>query len=314
MLKNADGSLSELHTKKKSSGVNVGDPCLREAWEAVRDDRSSTDWLWLSYEDGSKDRIAVHASGDGGLGAMVESMSEENVLFGGLRLDGGRFVTLTRIGENVGGMARGRAGMHRPGVLGTFEGAHAHVDLQDCEASAAAIAARIGGDVAIDGTAGCGQARARAPMPPATAQDPAGASTTTTTTAAAAAGAGVVAGERMPEPEPEAEAEAEVEIESGPGPGPEPEREPEPEPKPEPKLEPMPEPQPGAEAGNATVCAVHAYDALKQPPFPEGVDVARREQHLSDPEFNRLFGMDKAAFAAQPTWKQVSKKKALGLF
>lgn len=57
------------------------------------------------------------------------------------------------------------------------------------------------------------------------------------------------------------------------------------------------------------------YDQLKAPgPYPSGIDVLRRETYLSNEEFQQLFGMDQAAFAAMPKWKQVNKKKELGLF
>lgn len=57
------------------------------------------------------------------------------------------------------------------------------------------------------------------------------------------------------------------------------------------------------------------YEQLKAPgPYPNGIDVLRRETYLSDEAFQELMGMDKAAFAAMPKWKQVNKKKELGLF
>ena len=62
------------------------------------------------------------------------------------------------------------------------------------------------------------------------------------------------------------------------------------------------------------VQGVYAYAALQKPPFPDEVDVARREQYLDDSEFERLFQATKDEFSRQPKWKQVAKKKALCLF
>ncbi|CAM9268509.1 unnamed protein product [Phaeothamnion confervicola] len=45
-----------------------------------------------------------------------------------------------------------------------------------------------------------------------------------------------------------------------------------------------------------------------------GVDSARRELYLSDPEFKEVFGMSKADFEALPKWKQQAAKKVKDLF
>ncbi|CAJ1417046.1 unnamed protein product [Effrenium voratum] len=47
---------------------------------------------------------------------------------------------------------------------------------------------------------------------------------------------------------------------------------------------------------------------------PEDVDPARREQYLSDSDFQALFGMSIAAFLKQPKWKQQNAKKDKDLF
>jgi hypothetical protein len=56
-----------------------------------------------------------------------------------------------------------------------------------------------------------------------------------------------------------------------------------------------------------------SYETLKGV-FPPSVDPANKEEYLSDAEFSKLFGVDKAAFKAQPKWKRDAKKKELGLF
>merc|ERR1719313_1866621 len=47
---------------------------------------------------------------------------------------------------------------------------------------------------------------------------------------------------------------------------------------------------------------------------PKDVDPAKREQYLSDDDFQTIFGMDRAAFGALPKWKQNNAKKAKDLF
>ncbi len=53
---------------------------------------------------------------------------------------------------------------------------------------------------------------------------------------------------------------------------------------------------------------------LQSPPFPAGVEKTKRETYLADEEFEQLFGMDKAAFAALPGWKRNAAKKKHKLF
>jgi hypothetical protein len=47
---------------------------------------------------------------------------------------------------------------------------------------------------------------------------------------------------------------------------------------------------------------------------PKGVDVNRLEFYLTDAEFEKVFGMNKAAYEAMPKWKAISAKKAAELF
>ncbi|KAM3877586.1 advillin [Diretmus argenteus] len=48
--------------------------------------------------------------------------------------------------------------------------------------------------------------------------------------------------------------------------------------------------------------------------LPEDVDPAHKEKHLSDPDFNNIFGITKDQFAKLPQWKQLNIKKGNGLF
>ena len=50
------------------------------------------------------------------------------------------------------------------------------------------------------------------------------------------------------------------------------------------------------------------------PPYPAGVDPAKRELHLSDADFQAIFGKSKQEFAAIPGWKRDLIKKKKNLF
>mmetsp|Transcript_69081 Transcript_69081/g.131784 ORF Transcript_69081/g.131784 Transcript_69081/m.131784 type:complete len:594 (-) Transcript_69081:170-1951(-) len=50
------------------------------------------------------------------------------------------------------------------------------------------------------------------------------------------------------------------------------------------------------------------------PPWPAGVEAARREMWLSPEDFQQVFGMDKAEFRKLPSWTQQHKKKKANLF
>uniref|UniRef100_A0A8C4EAP8 HP domain-containing protein n=1 Tax=Dicentrarchus labrax TaxID=13489 RepID=A0A8C4EAP8_DICLA len=48
--------------------------------------------------------------------------------------------------------------------------------------------------------------------------------------------------------------------------------------------------------------------------LPEGVDPTNKEKHLSDSDFNDVFGITKDDFASLPRWKQLSMKKEKRMF
>ena len=58
------------------------------------------------------------------------------------------------------------------------------------------------------------------------------------------------------------------------------------------------------------------YDALKVPAeqLPPEVDPTKREQYLSDADFEKVLGSPRAQFNALKPWKQAQLKKVAGLF
>ena len=59
---------------------------------------------------------------------------------------------------------------------------------------------------------------------------------------------------------------------------------------------------------------VFPYSVLSGADFPNSVDPSRKEEYLSDQEFNQVFGMEKEDFYNLPAWKKQSLKKSKNLF
>ncbi|GMH85466.1 hypothetical protein TrST_g506 [Triparma strigata] len=75
--------------------------------------------------------------------------------------------------------------------------------------------------------------------------------------------------------------------------------------------EPPPAPMPVTPSSSSEV----EVELLNTPTsLPSTVDVTKKEQYLSDADFEEAFGMDKDAFAKLPKWKQQGAKKKAGLF
>jgi hypothetical protein len=61
--------------------------------------------------------------------------------------------------------------------------------------------------------------------------------------------------------------------------------------------------------------ATYSYEELKgKGNCPTGVDPSKKEEHLSDDEFMKLFKMSKSDFAGMAKWKRDKAKKSLDLF
>merc|ERR1712087_478499 len=56
------------------------------------------------------------------------------------------------------------------------------------------------------------------------------------------------------------------------------------------------------------------YEELSKTDVPEGVDPTRKEQYLSDADFEKVLGSPRGVFNQMKTWKQQQLKRAAGLF
>lgn len=76
--------------------------------------------------------------------------------------------------------------------------------------------------------------------------------------------------------------------------------------------------KPNASKPSASLNGIVSYEQFKDVKdtqyLPAGIDLLNREQALSDGEFHKVFGMDKASFAKLPAWKRTIMKKSNGLF
>jgi hypothetical protein len=93
------------------------------AWSDIRDNgKPEIDWLIAGYDNGSKTTITVIAKGGGGVEACAAALPEMEPAFGGCRLSSGRFKCFYHVPEDMSAMKKGRAGMHKNGVLNVLEG------------------------------------------------------------------------------------------------------------------------------------------------------------------------------------------------
>lgn len=138
---------------KKDSGVNVL-PIIAETWAEVRNDNHETTYLLATYGGNDPDRdVVLHSKGTTTANTLVshifqrsqpESSQEKNEsyntsipllpknipVFGGMKLSNGKFASFLYIGDDVGIISRGRASMHKNGVLNILEGCGEYTDIE----------------------------------------------------------------------------------------------------------------------------------------------------------------------------------------
>eukprot|EP00420_Gonyaulax_spinifera_P024433 CAMPEP_0197908028 /NCGR_PEP_ID=MMETSP1439-20131203/65960_1 /TAXON_ID=66791 /ORGANISM="Gonyaulax spinifera, Strain CCMP409" /LENGTH=150 /DNA_ID=CAMNT_0043529489 /DNA_START=53 /DNA_END=505 /DNA_ORIENTATION=+ len=105
---------------KVSSGLNVGEPEIAEAWGKVRADAEAETWMLLEYE--GKAKLKVRCVGEGGAEELLANVGDDQITFGGLRTKAGKFLCLMCTGEDASVMVKGRASAHKNAAFNALEG------------------------------------------------------------------------------------------------------------------------------------------------------------------------------------------------
>ncbi|KNE63357.1 hypothetical protein AMAG_08494 [Allomyces macrogynus ATCC 38327] len=101
-------------------GVGVAAaPEISATYEEVRNDKLDTNWLYLSYEDGT-DKLQVAGKGKGGLTEFVTKLKDDQAGFGYVRVTVGndqlsqraKFVLVSWCGPNVKVMRKAKLSVH----------------------------------------------------------------------------------------------------------------------------------------------------------------------------------------------------------
>lgn len=101
------------------------------AWAEVRDNgNQDVDWLIAGYDNGSKTDITVIGKGNGSIEACAKALPETEPCFGGFRLSNGRFRHFYYAPDAASVMKKGRASMHKNGVLNVMEGCDGEVNMK----------------------------------------------------------------------------------------------------------------------------------------------------------------------------------------
>lgn len=143
------GDRAALHTMKRSSGLDLSDPSIQPAWEALQAGDGGN-WMLMQNHPDKKNAIALLGTGTGGLTELMEQLREDDVMYGICQYtaDGRpRQFFLSYIGEEVSGMKRARVSMHRSAVYNNFDGLVGDVAASDrsdlAEASISATLAAL---------------------------------------------------------------------------------------------------------------------------------------------------------------------------
>ena len=91
-------------------------PEIQEAYDAVRSDKSPTNWLLISYAGASGNALTLTSTGEGGLAELASNLDEGQAQYGYARVEYAndsestrvKFVLVVWIGENTKVMRKAR--------------------------------------------------------------------------------------------------------------------------------------------------------------------------------------------------------------
>ncbi|GAA6011986.1 hypothetical protein JCM10207_003450 [Rhodosporidiobolus poonsookiae] len=104
--------------------ADVSDPKIREAYDDVRNDKSDTNWVLLDYDGEKSDKLAVAATGSGGLDELKSHLKDSNASFAYVRVKYSndvesfreKFAFITWIGTGVKVMRRAKTSVQAADV------------------------------------------------------------------------------------------------------------------------------------------------------------------------------------------------------
>ena len=146
-----------LNAARPSSDVDLSDPAVAEAWASVTSTGSPNNWLALGYAQGSKKKLCVISTGTGGFEGLRPQLSDDAVTYSVFQVTVGeatRLVFLCYVGEQTGGMVKGRASMHKTDVENALDGTTAAITVTEADELApdrvkAALATAVGAPVEL---------------------------------------------------------------------------------------------------------------------------------------------------------------------
>eukprot|EP00178_Gracilaria_changii_P004051 TRINITY_DN16228_c0_g2_i1.p2 TRINITY_DN16228_c0_g2~~TRINITY_DN16228_c0_g2_i1.p2 ORF type:complete len:150 (+),score=33.58 TRINITY_DN16228_c0_g2_i1:14-463(+) len=122
------------------SGADCSDPAIIEAYNDVRNDANDVDYVVLNYEDPKSNKIVVGATGAGDVEAMAANFKDDEVQYGYVRVTLGdeqskraKFVFVAWVGENVGGLRKGRVSVHKADIKAIFKDFGVEISANDAD-------------------------------------------------------------------------------------------------------------------------------------------------------------------------------------
>ena len=117
-----------LNALRAQTDVDVTDAAIAAAWGRVVSS-GTRGWLALTYE--SKKKLKLLGSGDdGGYAALRDVLADDQVVYGAFRCaDPAKIVFVAWVGEEAGGMVKGRATAHTQSVENALEGTQIGLQL-----------------------------------------------------------------------------------------------------------------------------------------------------------------------------------------
>ncbi|KAI8365595.1 hypothetical protein BD560DRAFT_354540 [Blakeslea trispora] len=115
--------------------LNVSDPALVDAYEAVRDDKTETNWAFFDFADGKPDRLQVAGTGSGGLSEFVDNLKADVAGWGYVRMNMSndeysqrvKFVLVPWCGDSVGIMRKAKLSIQIADVKNVLRNFHIEV-------------------------------------------------------------------------------------------------------------------------------------------------------------------------------------------